>query len=145
MGSVGSYLASAHLADWELSPQAEIRAAIDYRTAEVDSGRAAPATPMAPGLTRPFPNTNELQLQARTKLVGSRPPSGYYSWLSFGGKTGALLDHPVLVQIRAANSRGPGGPTGPLGTPLRTPWILSRSGSAIRNALALVPGPLARL
>ena len=27
---------------------------------------------------------------------------------------------------RAANSRGPGGPTGPLGSPSRTPWILSR-------------------
>jgi hypothetical protein len=27
---------------------------------------------------------------------------------------------------RAANSRGPGGPTGPLGTTSRTPWMLSR-------------------
>ena len=25
---------------------------------------------------------------------------------------------------RAANSSGPGGPTGPLGTPSRTPWAL---------------------
>ena len=27
------------------------------------------------------------------------------------------------VKGRAANSRGPGGPTGPLGTPPRIPWI----------------------
>ena len=32
----------------------------------------------------------------------------------------------VSVEARRAdNSRGPGGPTGPLGTPPRTPWILS--------------------
>ena len=30
------------------------------------------------------------------------------------------------VAAEAANSRGPGGPTGPLPTPSRTPWILSR-------------------
>ena len=30
------------------------------------------------------------------------------------------------VVIRAANSRGPGGPTGPLRAPSRTPWIPSR-------------------
>ena len=29
------------------------------------------------------------------------------------------------VVFRDANSRGPGGPTRPLGTPSRTPWILS--------------------
>ena len=32
----------------------------------------------------------------------------------------------IKVLDRAANSRGPGGPTGPLGTPSRTPWTLSR-------------------
>ena len=52
---------------------------------------------------------------------------------------------PRPVGRRAANSRGPGGPTGPLRTPSMTPWILSRRDSAIRNAPALVPGPLARL
>ena len=31
-----------------------------------------------------------------------------------------------LVAGRAANSKGPGGPTGTLGTPSKTPWILSR-------------------
>jgi hypothetical protein len=31
-----------------------------------------------------------------------------------------------LVLGGAANSRGPGGPTGPLGTPPRAPWIPSR-------------------
>ena len=30
------------------------------------------------------------------------------------------------ASIRAANSRGPGGSTGPLRTPSRTPWTLSR-------------------
>ena len=51
----------------------------------------------------------------------------------------------AMVMDRAANSRGPGGPTGPLGTPSRTPWILFIPGSAIGNTPALVPGPLARL
>ena len=31
----------------------------------------------------------------------------------------------VHVPARAANARVPGGPTGPLGTPSRTPWTLS--------------------
>ena len=46
------------------------------------------------------------------------------------GTCGALLcwlledaDH---VERRADNSRGPGGPTGPCGTPPMAPWILSR-------------------
>ena len=34
----------------------------------------------------------------------------------------------MTVHDRAANSRGPGGPTGPLSTPSMTPWILSRWG-----------------
>ena len=39
----------------------------------------------------------------------------------------------------------PRGPTGPLGTPSRTPWTLSDKESAMGNPPALVPGPLARL
>ena len=38
-------------------------------------------------------------------------------------------EHGISVEIRAANSWDPGGPTGPLGTPSRTPWILSRQGT----------------
>ena len=39
------------------------------------------------------------------------------------GEHGAVLTVPGA---RAANCRGPGGPTGPLRTPSRTPWLLSR-------------------
>ena len=50
----------------------------------------------------------------------------------------ALSKYGRKVLLRAANSRGPGGPTEPLvSSPDR--------GSAIRNAPTLVPGPLARL
>jgi hypothetical protein len=70
---------------------AEVRLAITHRDEAVASGAAAAGTPLAPGLTRPFPNTNELALQERTRLAGSPHPSGYYSWLSFGGLTGGLL------------------------------------------------------
>ena len=34
-------------------------------------------------------------------------------------------DKPTGVPTGAANSRGPGGPIGPLRTPTRTPWTLS--------------------
>ena len=40
---------------------------------------------------------------------------------------------PVLVSGRAANSWGPWDPTGPLGTPSRTPWTLSRYGTCHRR------------
>ena len=49
------------------------------------------------------------------------------------------------VLIRAANSRGPGGPIGSLHTPSRAPGSSPDRESAMRNAPALVPGPLARL
>jgi hypothetical protein len=40
---------------------------------------------------------------------------------------------PPAVCPRAANSRGPGGPTGPLRTPSRTPRTLSREGTRHRK------------
>jgi hypothetical protein len=67
---------------------AEIKEALRYREGAVASG-AKPATPFAPGMAlRDHPNTNEL-----------RHPGHYHSWLSFGGRSGALLDHPQLVPI----------------------------------------------
>ena len=67
---------------------AEIKEALRYRETAVTSG-AKPATPFAPGMPlRDHPNTNEL-----------RHPGHYHSWLSFGGRSGALLDHPQLVPI----------------------------------------------
>jgi hypothetical protein len=52
---------------------------------------------------------------------------------------------PRSVRVRTANSRGPGGPTGPL-APHRRPLGSSPDmESAIGNAFALVSGPLARL
>ena len=49
----------------------------------------------------------------------------------------ALKAQLIQVGFRAANSRDPGGPTGPLGTRLRTPSTLSRKGNIIRNAPGL--------
>jgi dipeptidyl aminopeptidase/acylaminoacyl peptidase len=43
-----------------------------------------------------------------------------------GGADGAQALPPRPVPLRADNSRGPGGPMGPLRTPLRTPGTLSR-------------------
>jgi malate dehydrogenase len=46
-----------------------------------------------------------------------------------------IISNPVnsLVPIGAAHSRGLGGPPGPLSTPLRTPWVLFRSGRCHRR------------
>ena len=45
--------------------------------------------------------------------------------LNSGGIDDNPLTIPFAVYIRAANSRGPGGPVRPLGTPFRTPGTLS--------------------
>ena len=50
----------------------------------------------------------------------TQPPYNHHTTTIRSTKEGPPFNH------RAANSRGPGGPTGPLGTPSRTPWILSR-------------------
>jgi hypothetical protein len=44
----------------------------------------------------------------------------------------AEADQPKVTP-RAANSGGPGGPTGPLCTPSRTPWALCRQGKCHRK------------
>ena len=66
----------------------EIRGSLGYRKAAVASG-AKQATAFAPGRAlRKHANTNEL-----------RHPGHYHSWLSYTGRSGALLDHPKLVSI----------------------------------------------
>ena len=66
----------------------EIREALRYREDTIASG-AKPGTPFAPAIgLRNHPNTNEL-----------RHPGHYHSWLSYAGRSGALLDHPLLVPI----------------------------------------------
>ena len=48
--------------------------------------------------------------------------------------------HFEAVALRAANSRGPGGPTGPLRTPSMTPWTLSRWGKCHRKRFRISAG-----
>jgi hypothetical protein len=62
-----------------------------------------------------------------------------------GSDKGKQLAAMVQVESRADNSRGPGGPTGPLGTPSRTLGPSPDGESLLVNAPALVPEPLARL
>ena len=58
------------------------------------------------------------------------------------GASAARIREAFQASARAANSRGPGGFTGPLRTPLGSS---PDRGSAVGSAPALVPGPLARL
>ena len=57
--------------------------------------------------------------------AGGAPGAG--AWALHGGRLGKVVsvNHYGQVAIRAANSGGPGVPTGPLGTPFRTPGALS--------------------
>ena len=71
----------------------EIKDSIKYRKDAESSGQAF-GTAFAPGITRPYPNVNELKHKSEKRGYGSHD-----SWLSFAGQAGTLLDHPTLVPI----------------------------------------------